>query len=246
MGDELPSEGEPHRGATHAHAARRGRLHGRYQKMPRSRRVLDLVDIVGPEAGRQVLPAAVADDADDRAARPSSRRSRAQVWMTAPEETPAKMPSSAARRRVMTSESRLETSSFRSSRREIEDRRDEAVVEATQAAHRIALQRLAGDDLDLGAVLLEPLRRSPSGCRPVPRPATKTSISGQSRMISSAVALVVGARVRGVAVLERHVERRSRRRGALATSTAPLEPNSPSVSRRSRRRRASGAGGAPG
>ena len=30
--------------------------------------VLDVVDVVGPDAGRQVLPAAVADDADDRAA----------------------------------------------------------------------------------------------------------------------------------------------------------------------------------
>ena len=50
----------------------------------------------------------------------------------------------------MTMESRLETSSFRSSRGEVEDRRHEAVVQAAQAAHRVALERLAGDDLDLG------------------------------------------------------------------------------------------------
>ena len=106
--------------------------------------------------------------------------------MTAPDETPAKMPSSAARRRVMTIESRFDDEQLAVEPRQVEDRRDEAVVEAAQPADRIALERLAGDDLISGRCSFSRCD-DPMRVPPVPSPATKTSSSGQSRTISSAV-----------------------------------------------------------
>jgi hypothetical protein len=52
--------------------------------------------------------------------------------------------------------------------REVDDRRDEAVVERAQALHGLALHRLGGDDLHAVAELLAQRRPLPISVPPVP------------------------------------------------------------------------------
>ncbi len=111
---------------------------------------------------------------------------RAQTWITAPDEIPAKIPSSDASRRVMTIESRFETSSFRS-------RRDTSRIGGTKPSSRLR-SPLTGSPwsgsqatISISGRCSFSRRDDPMRVPPVPRPATKTSISGQSRTISSAV-----------------------------------------------------------
>ena len=113
------------------------------------------------------------------------------------------MPSSAARRRVITNASRLATSSLRSSR--VMSR-----IGGTNPSSRLR-RPLTGSPCSGSQATIWisgrcSFRRAEQPIRvpPVPRPATKTSSSGQSRTISARRALVVGPRVGGVAVLERH------------------------------------------
>jgi len=73
---------------------------------------------------------------------------------------------------------------------EVDDRRDEAVVERAQALHGLALHRLGGDDLDPLSPSSSLSRRPlPISVPPVPRPATKALTSSSSSRISSAVPL---------------------------------------------------------
>src|SRR5690242_17459930 len=121
---------------------------------PAVQRVLDVVHVVGPEAGGEVLPAAVADDAHDGAAGHLRRDPRAGVDDRAgghAREDPL-LGGEATRHEdgVAVRDEQLPVEP-----REVEDRRDEPVVEAAQAADRVALQRLARHHLDLRAVLLE-------------------------------------------------------------------------------------------
>ena len=115
------------------------------------------------------------------------------------------MPSSSSSRRVHTIASRLVTKIFRSSRRDVDDRRDEAVVERAQALHGLALHRLGGDDLDASPSSSLKRRPLPISVPPVPRPATKAAIVVELLEDLGRRAVVVGGRVGLVAVLVGHV-----------------------------------------
>ena len=88
--------------------------------------------------------------------------------------------------------------------RRVEDLGHEPVVERAQALDLLARQRLGGDDPDARLVLAAGSGPTPISVPPVPRPATNTSISGQSARISGPGRLVVGLRVGRVAVLVGH------------------------------------------
>ena len=68
-----------------------------------------------PEVGREVLPAAVGEDADDDAAVAQLRAEPQCDVQTAPDETPAKIPSRSSSSRTLAAASAFETSSLRSS-----------------------------------------------------------------------------------------------------------------------------------
>ena len=76
--------------------------------------VLHLVEVRRERAGREVLPAAVGEQRDDRAGRPSRAASRAAATRTAPHDGPAKMPSRKTRSRSAAIASRFETRYFAS------------------------------------------------------------------------------------------------------------------------------------
>ena len=133
---------------------------------------------------------------------------RTAIEAIAPVETPAKMPSSSSSLlrpddRVVVGDEDLPVQ-----QREVDDRRDEAVVERAQALHGLALHRLGGDDLHRVAELLAQAaadaHQRPAGAEAGHEAPT---ISSSSSRISGAGAVVVRARVRLVAVLVRHVVR---------------------------------------
>ena len=87
----------------------------------------------------------------------SSPAIRTATRAIAPDETPAKSCSSSSSLRVQTIASLVGHEDLAVEQREVDDRRDEAVVERAQALHRLALHRLGGDDLDrVAELLLEP------------------------------------------------------------------------------------------
>ena len=161
-------------------------------------RVLHLVEVAGERAGRQVLPAAVGQQRDDRAARPSSAATRAAATRTAPDDGPAKMPSRSTRSRSAAIASRLRHEVLRVEQRRVEDLGHEPLVERAQALDLLAGQRLGRDDPDARLVLAQVRGRRPSASRRSRGPATNTSISGQSARISGPV---VSSCARGLAGL---------------------------------------------
>ena len=86
---------------------------------------------------------------------------------------------------------------------DVEDRRDVAVIERAQAHHRVARQRLGRGDDDVGEALAQP--RAGAHQRPAGAEAGDEDVDAVERSRDlGAGALVVGARIRLVRVLERH------------------------------------------
>ena len=77
-------------------------------------RLLHLVEVRRERAGREVLPAAVGEQRDDRARTSSSAATRAAATSTAPHDGPAKMPSRKTSSRSAAIASRFETRYFAS------------------------------------------------------------------------------------------------------------------------------------
>ena len=122
----------------------------------------------------------------------------------APEETPANRPSSLEQLlgpddRVAVGDHDLAVQQL-----EVDDRRDEAVVERAQALHQLALHRLGRDDLGLGVVLLE---AAAVAHQRAARAEAADEGSDRIELIEDLRrgAVVVGERVGLVAVLVRHV-----------------------------------------
>ena len=76
--------------------------------------VFHVVEVGRERAGREVLPAAVGEQRDDRAATSSSSASRAAATSTAPHDGPAKIPSRNTSSRSAAMASRFETRYFAS------------------------------------------------------------------------------------------------------------------------------------
>ena len=139
---------------------------------------------------------------------------------TAPAETPAQMPSSrSSSARRPTSASAFETSSLPVELGEVEDLRACSRPRASAGPSRVALQRLGGDDLHVRVAPRAARGRCPSACRRC-RGRRRTRRLGRRarRRISRPGRPVVRVGVGRVAVLERHVERRDRRRPARGPS----------------------------
>ena len=115
--------------------------------------------------------ASAARDVDDGAGRRRRRR----------------CPPCRAARGAPATDSSFETSSFRSSFDDVEDRRHVAVVERAQAHHRVAGKRLCGRDDDVREASRAAARPAPISVPPVPRPATSTSTRSSASAISAPV-----------------------------------------------------------
>jgi len=97
---------------------------------------------------------------------------------------------------------------------DVEDRGHVAVLERAEAHHRVARQRLGGGDHDVGKAFAEPLARAHQ--RAAGAEARDEHVDAVERLGDfGAGPFVVGARVRRVAVLERHVVARLLRRQLL-------------------------------
>ena len=162
----------------------------------------DLVDRVGPRARRQVLPAAVGQQRDDRARRPS-----------APPSSPRRRPPRPTRcprtRRTRRAGGACHSIDSRGPHDELpvehrRDRRSAARTRRRGCAGPAPAHPTGGSTATTctSGFCSFRYRPTPISVPLVPRPATNTSTSGQSRQISGPVRLVVRERVRGVAVLE--------------------------------------------
>src|SRR3954468_17546997 len=169
--------------------------------------ILDLVDRTSVDARGQVLPAVVADDEHDVAlvqlAGDAHRDRRDGARGDAGEDALLVEQPARPDDRVAVGDEDLPVQQA-----QVDDRRDEAVVERAQALHGLALHGLRGHDLDRVAELL---LEAPAVAH---QRAARAEAGDERRDVAVELledldrgALVVGARVRRVAVLVRHVVR---------------------------------------
>ena len=134
----------------------------------------------------------------------SSAAMRTQIAAIAPAETPANRPSSREQPLGPDDRVAVRDHDLPVEHREVDDRRDEAVVERAQALDELALHRLGGDDLGLRVVLLQPpadAHQRAAGAEPGDERGHLVELVEDL----DRGAVVVGARVGLVAVLVGHV-----------------------------------------
>ena len=207
--------------------------------------VRDLVDRQRVDAAREVLPAVVADDEDDVALVHLAGDATA-MRAIAPDETPAKRPSSSSSLRVQMIASRLVTKIFRSSS-------ERSMIGGMKPSSSERRPWTGSPCIGSAATIFT---RSPSSSLkrralpisvpPVPRPATNASTLAVELLEDlERRAVVVRARVGLVAVLVGHVVRRVGLRPSRAPSRRRRWSPGRRASRRSRRRTSSAAACAP-
>ena len=153
------------------------------------------------------------------------RATRARPRRAPPPTTaPAKMPSRKTRSRSAAIASRFETRNFPSSS-------DGSKISGTKPSSSerrpwtvLARQRLGGVDPDARLGARAGSARRPSACRRCPRPATKTSISGQSARISGRSSPRGPAGWPGCRTGRASRTASSLATRCLASAIAPLEP----------------------
>src|SRR5689334_1314466 len=127
---------------------------GRAAALPPQLALVDLLAL--PEAGGEVLPASVGQDADDDAIvellrEPSSHMEDGAARHTREDPFAVKQ-GVHPRHRLLVRDEELPVEL-----RDVEDRRDVALVERAKAHHRVTRERLRGSDDDLGEALAQPL-----------------------------------------------------------------------------------------
>src|SRR3954451_22877435 len=143
----------------------------RTSSLPEARlleRLLELLDRLRVDARAEVLPAVVGHHEDDVAlvelARDPDRHAGDGAARDAHEEA-------LLLEQLLGPDHRIEVrdEDLPVEQREVDDRRDEAVVERAQPLHEVALERLGGDDERVRVLLLEPAavaHQRPAGAEP--------------------------------------------------------------------------------